>query len=79
MEQIVFKAPKGTKARLSELAADYGEDCSVSDLCRQAVDALLEKRKSASAHDKAPHLCGSVEMPPDAATNDDYLKQYAGD
>jgi hypothetical protein len=56
-----------------------GERCSVSGLVREAVDHFLDRRKSGSAHDKAPHLCGCLEMPPDAGTSDDYLKQYARD
>ena len=79
MEQIVFKVPKGTKARLKELAGDIGESCSVSDLVRQAVDSFLDKQKSRSAHDKAPHLCGCITTDADAGTSDDYLKQYADD
>ena len=72
METIIFKAPKGTKAKLRELNGN------VSALLRQEVERLLHRRSRGSAFGKAEHLCGIIKGgPKNAATGKAYLKQYA--
>ena len=72
METIVFKAPKGSKAKLREL------NRNVSALLRGEVERLLHRRSNGSAYEKAERLCGVIKGGPNnAATSKEYLKQYA--
>jgi len=68
----MFKAPKGTKAKLREISDN------VSALLREEVEGLLQRRSNGSAFDKARHHCGIIKGgPKNAATSKKYLKQYA--
>ena len=72
METIMFKAPKGTKAKLRALGGN------VSALLREEVEKLLHRRSSGSAYEKAERLCGIIKGgPKNAATSKAYLRQYA--
>jgi hypothetical protein len=76
METIIFKAPAGTKKKLEELAARTNS--TISELLRTETAKLVARRASSSAYEKSSHLCGVVkDLPADASTSRDYLKQYA--
>ena len=68
----MFKAPRGTKAKLREL------NRNVSALLRHEVEKLLRRRSNGSAYEKVENLCGAIKGGArNAATSKAYLKQYA--
>ncbi len=71
METIIFKAPPGTRQKLRRI------NPNVSELLRQSVDELINRKGTGSAYDKAKHLCGIFSGPGNLSTSKDYLKQYA--
>jgi hypothetical protein len=72
VETIMFKAPKGTKAKLKRI------NPNLSALMREAAERLIQTMGSGSAFEKASHLCGVIKTGPAAASiSKDYLKQYA--
>lgn len=71
METIIFKAPKGTKARLR------GINPNLSQLLREQAALLIKRRQSGSAYEKTRELCGAASGPKNLSTSKDYLKQYA--
>jgi hypothetical protein len=72
MENIMFKAPDGTKSKLRRI------NPNISALLREQVDRLLERQAADSVHDRASRLCGIIKgKRRNVATSKDYLKQYA--
>jgi uncharacterized protein YdiU (UPF0061 family) len=72
METIMFKAPKGTKAKLKRI------NPNLSALMREAAEKVIQAAGTGSAFEKAERLCGIIkEGPADASTSKDYLRRYA--
>jgi hypothetical protein len=72
VETIMFKAPKGTKAKLKRI------NPNLSALMREAAERLIKTAGTGSAFEKAVHLCGVIQGGPrNASTSKDFLKQYA--
>jgi hypothetical protein len=69
-ELITVKFPPGTKAKLKQMNGN------ISELIREQVGRLLDRRKTRSAYDKVAHLDGIFDGPKDASTSKDYLKKY---
>ena len=71
METLIVKVPDGTKEKLRRVGGN------LSELIRNQIDLLLEKRTNGSVYDQTRDLCGVIKGGPgDAATSKAYLKQY---
>lgn len=71
---LVCRVPRELKQRLEAEIKARQMKKGYSQLVREALEVFLNGH--GSAHQKAPHLCGAVTLPPGAATSEDYLKQY---
>jgi hypothetical protein len=77
MKNISLKLPDDLHAKLNRLSKDRG--AAKSDIIREALETYFANGKKGarvSCLDLARDLAGSVEGPPDLATNPKYMRGY---
>ncbi len=77
MKNVSLKLPDDLNARLERLAKRRG--AAKSDIIREALESYLADGKHGrrlSIADLAADLVGSIEGPPDLATNPKYMRGF---
>ena len=77
MKNVSLKLPDELHARLTQVSKQRG--AAKSDIIRTALEAYLANGKNGrqlSIAELAADLCGSIEGPPDLATNPKHMRGF---